>query len=320
MEIGQIETFIAVATFGGFHRAAEALHMSQPAVSARIKALEQSLGVTLFTRGQGALVLSQAGRALKPHAEQLLRQAALARQSIHELQPGGLGALRIAAALSVCTYLLPDVLSRFHDEHPNVMVTIRSGTSSSNEVLEMVMSGDAEIGLARSLYHPEIEKVSLRADPLVLVGESSLWSRAARPGHLKAHLEQVAEWPLIFFDRGSTDWTLTHAIFRRAGLVPNVVLEVEVIETAKKMVERGLGLAFLPHLAVAREIEKGTLVCIEIADAEPVRRTLDVIYSRHRPLRAEAQAFLSVVKSALSEAVSQGKTEKKPSHNSARLD
>lgn len=313
MEIGQIETFIAVATFGGFHRAAEALHMSQPAVSARIKALEQSLGVTLFTRGQGALVLSQAGRALKPHAEQLLRQAALARQSIHELQSGGLGALRIAAALSVCTYLLPDVLSRFHQEHPNVMVTIRSGTSSSNEVLEMVVGGDAEIGLARSLSHPEIEKVSLRADPLVLVGESSLWSRTAR----LAHVEQVAEWPLIFFDRGSTDWTLTHAIFHRAGLVPNVVLEVEVIETAKKMVERGLGLAFLPHLAVAQEIEKGTLVRIEIADAEPVRRTLDVIYSRHRPLRAEAQAFLRVVKSALSEAAGHNRNLKKPSRHSA---
>ena len=79
MEIDQIETFIAVGTFGGFHRAAEALRVSQPAVSARIKALEESLGATLFTRSHTGLTLSEAGRILKPYAEQLLRTASLAR-------------------------------------------------------------------------------------------------------------------------------------------------------------------------------------------------------------------------------------------------
>ena len=80
MEIDQIETFIAVGTFGGFHRAAEALRVSQPAVSARIKALEESLGATLFTRSHTGLTLSEAGRILKPYAEQLLRTASLARE------------------------------------------------------------------------------------------------------------------------------------------------------------------------------------------------------------------------------------------------
>ncbi|MGH7268071.1 MAG: LysR family transcriptional regulator, partial [Candidatus Rokuibacteriota bacterium] len=70
VEIDQIETFLAVGTFGGFRRAAVALRVSQPAVSARIKALETALGVTLFERGRGGLALSSAGRALRPHAEQ----------------------------------------------------------------------------------------------------------------------------------------------------------------------------------------------------------------------------------------------------------
>src|ERR1051326_7209357 len=91
MEIDQIETFLAVAAYGGFHRAAAALRMSQPAVSARIKALEQSLGVSLFTRAPGGLELSPAGRALKPYAEQLLQAATMARQAIQELNPGGKG-------------------------------------------------------------------------------------------------------------------------------------------------------------------------------------------------------------------------------------
>ena len=113
MEINQVETFLAVVTYGGFHRAAEALHVSQPAVSGRIRALEESLGVTLFTRGRANPLLSPAGKALRPHAEQILRTVASARQAVHELQPQTGGALRIAASLSICTYLIPDVMQDY---------------------------------------------------------------------------------------------------------------------------------------------------------------------------------------------------------------
>jgi len=294
VEIPQIEAFLAVGTFGGFRRAADALRITQPAVSARIKTLEDSLGVPLFERGRGGPALSAAGRALRPHAEQLLRAVALARQAVHDLRPASGGALQIAAVLSICTYLLPDVLQRFQAAHPKVMITVRSG--HSKEVLEMVVRGEAELGLARSLHHPAVETVSLRDDPLILVGRPS----AARSR--RARLEEIADRPLIFFDRGSSDWTLTHGLFRRAALVPNVALEVETIETAKRMVERGMGLAFLPHLAVGRELRRRSLVAIEIADAEPLSRSLDMIHPRQRPLSAEARALLAALRSALSDA------------------
>jgi DNA-binding transcriptional LysR family regulator len=295
MEIAQIETFLAVGTFGSFRRAAEALRVTQPAVSARIKALEESLDVKLFERRHDGLVVSAAGRALRPHAEQLLRAVALARQAVHELRPASGGALQMAAALSICTYLLPDVLKRFQATHSNVMITVRSG--HSKEVLEMVLREEAEIGLARSLHHPAVETVSLGDDPLVLVGHRGHWPMRAR----RARLEEVADRQLVLFDRGSSDWTLSHGLFRRAGLVPNVVLEVETIEAAKRMVERGLGLAFLPYLAVARELRRGTLVAIQIVDAEPLSRSLDVIHSRHRPLSTEAVAFLRTLRTAVRE-------------------
>jgi DNA-binding transcriptional LysR family regulator len=298
MEIPQVEAFLAVGTFGGFRRAAAALRLTQPAISARIRALEDSLNVRLFERGrQGhGLALSAAGRALRPHAEQLLQSVALARQAVHDIRPASGGAIQIAAVLSICTYLLPDVLKRFQTAHPSVMITVRSG--HSKEVLEMVLRGEAEIGLARSLHHPEVETVSLRDDPLVLVGRATSWPTNER----RARLEQVADRPLIFFDRGSSDWTLTQGLFRRAGLVPNVALEVETIETAKRMVERGMGLAFLPHLAVSRELRRRSLVAIEIVDAEPISRSLDVIHPRPRPLSTAARALLQALRSALTEA------------------
>jgi DNA-binding transcriptional LysR family regulator len=295
LEIGQIEAFLAVGTFGGFRRAAEALRVTQPAVSARIRALESALGVELFERGH-ALALSPAGRALRSPAEQILHAVALARQAVHDLRPSSAGAIRIAAVLSICTYLLPDVLKRFQALHPRVMITVRSG--HSKDVLEMVLRGEAEIGLARSLHHPEVETLSLRDDPLVLVGSPSTWPKPAR----RARLEEVASRPLIFFDRGSSDWTLSNNLFRSAGLVPNVIMDVETIETAKRMVERGMGLAFLPHLAVAREIRTRKLVAIEISDAERLSRSLDVIHPRQRPLSRDARGLLQVVRAAVSDA------------------
>ncbi len=134
-----------------------------------------------------------------------MRTASLARQAVHDQQPATGGPLEIAAALSISVYFLPDVLKRFHRVHPKVTITIRSG--HSKEVLDMVLGEEAEIGLARSLQHPEVETISLRDDPLLLMAHPMHGPKHAR----RAHLEQVASWPLIFYERGSSDWTLTTA-------------------------------------------------------------------------------------------------------------
>ena len=304
MEIDQIETFLAVGSYGGFHRAAAALRISQPAVSARIRALEDSLGVKLFTRTGGTLTVSPAGKALRPHAEQLLRDVTKARQAVHELQPSSRGTLSIAAALSVCTYFLPDVMKDYQAANPKVMVSLRSGTSV--QVLKMVLDGEAEIGVARSLNHPEVETMTLRDDPLILVGHPK--HPAAQRRHVR--LEDVEAMPLIFFDRGSSDWTLTQSLFRRAGQLPNTVLEVETIEAAKRMVERKLGLSFLPQIAVIHELRKGKLVAVEIANAEVLRRNLDVIYPRHRALTRDAQKLLELLQTAATAAPEMRKRRK----------
>lgn len=292
MEILQLETFLAVASYGGFHRAAEALHISQPAVSARIGALEHSLGTRLFERGPAGFSLSAAGKTLRPHAEQLLRQVAVARQAVHELRPAFGGALPIAASLSICTYLLPEVLKNYQSKHPEVVVSVRSGNSA--QVLKMVLDGEVEFGLARSLHHPEVETISLRDDPLILVGHP----RHTAMGSRRVRLEEVESLPIISYDRGSSDWTLTNGLFRRAGLLPNIVLEVETIEACKRMVLRKLGLAFLPQIAVHDELRRKKLVTLEITDAEPLRRSLDVIVPRRHPLSRNGRTLLSELREA----------------------
>jgi DNA-binding transcriptional LysR family regulator len=305
MEILQLETFLAVASYGGFHRAAQALRISQPAVSARISTLEESLGTRLFEREHGKFSLSLAGKALRPHAEQVLRQVAVARQAVHELHPISGGALPIAAALSICTYLLPEVLKKYQESHPNVIVSVRSGNSA--QVLKMVLDGEVDLGLARSLNHPEVETIQLRDDPLILVGH---------PGHpamarKKLRLEQLESMPIISYDRGSSDWTLMNGLFRRDGLLPNIVLEVETIEACKRMVLRKLGLAFLPQIAVVEELRRGRLCPLEIIDAEPLRRSLDVILPRRRPLSKSAKELVAGLREATQTPVKIGPNRKK---------
>jgi DNA-binding transcriptional LysR family regulator len=292
MEILQLETFLAVASYGGFHRAAEALDVSQPAVSARIGALEQSLGTRLFDRGPSGFSLSPAGKALRPHAEKLLQQVAVARQAVHELRPAFGGALPIAASLSICTYLLPEVLKSYQSKNPEVVVSVRSGNSA--QVLKMVLEGEVEFGLARSLHHPEVETISLRDDPLMLVGHP----RHPAMGNRKVSLEEVEGFPIISYDRGSSDWTLTNGLFRRAGLLPNIVLEVETIEACKRMVLRKLGLAFLPQIAVHDELRRKRLLTLEITDAESLRRSLDVIVPRRHPLSPNGKRLLEELREA----------------------
>jgi len=292
MEILQLETFLAVATYGGFHRAAEALRISQPAVSARISTLEELLGARLFERDQGKFSLSLAGKALRPHAEQVLRQVAIARQAVHELHPIAGGALPIAASLSICTYLLPEVLKKYQETHPSVVVSVRSGNSA--QVLKMVLDGEVDLGLARSLNHPEVETIRLRDDPLILVGHPGLPAMSRK----NLTLEELESVPLISYDRGSSDWTLMNGLFRKEGLLPNIVLEVETIEACKRMVLRKLGLAFLPQIALVEELRKGKLRPMEISGAEPLRRSLDVVLPRRRPLSKSARELVAGLREA----------------------
>ena len=132
MEIAQVEAFLAVGTFGGFRRAADALRVTQPAVSARIKGLEASLGVSLFQRGRGPLALSPAGRALRPHAEQLLQSVALARQAVHDLRPaaagavlGGLGRQALHAYLLSIEHPSQGTNLEFRSELPDDLLRLR---------------------------------------------------------------------------------------------------------------------------------------------------------------------------------------------------
>src|SRR5438067_3391110 len=129
MQLAQVESFLEVARRGSVSRAAEALFVTQPSLTARLLALENELGEQLFVRSRQGMRLTDAGRALLPHAERALRAVRDGRQAVLESHSGGGGQLLIAAAPAVSTYILPPLLEQFAATYPRVDVAVRTGHS-----------------------------------------------------------------------------------------------------------------------------------------------------------------------------------------------
>jgi len=268
MLLAQIEGFVEIARLGTMRRAAAALSISQPALTARLQSLEEELAAPLFRRTRTGMLPTAAGRAFLPYADRALEAVRSGGALVRELEHGIVGELAMAVAPAVSAYVLPEILSRFTEVHPNVRLLVRTG--HSEEVVELVARREVELGIVRQLRDPRVRSRPLYEDELVLV---------ARPDHRfvtagSIDVAEVSHAQLILFDRTSSYYDLTNALFRGAGVVPRGVTEVDNIEAAKRMVERGLGVALLPGTAVADALDDGSLSEIRLVGAEPIRRRI----------------------------------------------
>ncbi len=268
MLLSQIEGFLETARHGNLSRAADAVSVTQPALTARIQSLEAELGTPLFVRGRHGMALTDAGRAFVPYAERAVAALAAGESMLRELRRGGTGELVLGAAPAVSTYVLPALLVRYARRFPNVRLVVRTG--HSEDILESALRREIDLGLVRELHHPDVELRPLYEDVLVLVAAGS--HRFADRTTVGVHELEGAR--LILFDRTSSYYELTNAFFREAGVAPGGVMELDNIDAAKQMVGQGLGVALLPHTSVAAELADGRLRAIDIEGAAPIRRRI----------------------------------------------
>jgi DNA-binding transcriptional LysR family regulator len=288
MRTEQLDAFVEVARRGSVSRAAEALYVTQPTLTARLKGLEQELDAKLFVRSQRGMRLSDAGRAYLPYAERTLDTVSSGKRLLTELARGESGQLALSAAPAVSTYVLPRILTRFRRTHPKVALAVRTG--HSEEVLELVLREQVQVGLGRALRHPQVEAIPFYEDELVLVVDS----RHRFASEEEVSPDELSEVQLILFDRTSSYHRLTSEFFEEVGAVPRGVMELDNIDATKKMVEQGLGIAFLPHTAVAAELEAGSLRAVTLADAPSPKRRIVIFRRRDAgPLSGALQAFLN---------------------------
>lgn len=278
MLLPHLEAFVEIARRGTVRQAGEILHIGQPALSERIATLERIVGLPLFERSPKGMTLTAAGRAFLPHAERALDSVHTGIEYARNVELARSSQVIVGAAPAISAYVLPELIARLRQRRPDVRALVRTG--HSEEIVSLVAAGDIHVGLIRDLHDARVDALPLFEEELKLV---------VRPDHPFAYdgridVARLRDSVLILFDRTSSYYDMTHALFRGAGVVPGGTMEVDNIETAKRMTLRGLGVAFLPSTAIADSLADRSLVAITVIGVASIRRRVVAVQRLGHPL------------------------------------
>jgi DNA-binding transcriptional LysR family regulator len=295
MRVGQLphlETFAQAAELNSFTAAAKVLGLTQAAVSQRVQALEQALGVSLFDRQGGRILLTKAGQRLYGYVERILALHQEARIALGGQKTPLAGELSLAASSVPGERLLPPLLSAFRKKHPHIKV--RATVTDTQVVLRQVEQGQAHLGLVGGKTdNPHLEFRCVGGDELALIvpGGHALARRRRLP------FGQLARHPLIVREPGSgSRWCLEQALARAGNSVADlrVVLELGSNESIKEAVLQGLGLAILSRRAVGKEIKSGRLHGLQVTGLS-LMREIFAVWDKRRVLPIPARLFLDLL-------------------------
>jgi DNA-binding transcriptional LysR family regulator len=285
MNLHQLELFLAVATQGSVTRAAELLHISQPAISARIRDLETALGEDLFEQRGRRIYLTDAGQELRVHAETILREVGEAKRAVAEIHGLERGTLRVVATTTVGTYVLPRILGRFHRSHAGITLVL----DVTNERRALDLLRRRRMDLAVLGYTEGVED---------MVVEHFMENRlfiTASPDHALAGRDAVpfaelATYPFLVREEGSGTRAVIASLFAEHGLTPRITMELRHSAAIKQAVMAGLGVGLLSGQEMGMELASGTLITLEI-EGLLVRRDWHIMHPRDHRLPHAAEAF-----------------------------
>ncbi len=293
MELQQLRGLCEVAREGSFTRAARNLFVTQSAVSQQIRSLEEELGHPLVERIRNGARLTAAGHCLYRRARAVMEELRQAREEIDAESAVVGGRVVMATSDTNCTYILPPVLQAFRELFPRVEVDIRNKMSS--EIAPLVLDDEIDFGLATlPLQHPRLQTEALfeRRDVWICPSNHPLADRK------RLNAKAVAGYPLLALERGSQSRVLFDDLFRRAGLAPQLAMELGSIEVLKRFVEIGFGMALVPKISVTEEVEAGRFIGITATGV--TRRSVGLVLHRTRKPSAATAALVERMRVQLS--------------------
>jgi len=293
VDLRRLEVFVAVARERNFTHAARQLHLSQSAVSQQIAALEVEIDAQLFDRSRRRVALTPAGVALVEWANRLLADGAAAQRAVTAAQGRMTGTLRIAASLTVATYLLPQPLAELARTYPEVRIFVR--VENTEHVAIALHDGHADIGLVEGELNPEgLELEVLRHDELVVI--APFGHRFADDDEIE--FAQLTAEPFVSRERGSGTRQVADAALRRAGYVPEqlrTIAELSGIEPIKAVVEAGLGIAIVSEVSIRRELQQQTLIARPVRGVV-MRRELAAVFAARQPALPAARELVRLLR------------------------
>jgi DNA-binding transcriptional LysR family regulator len=292
MELMQLEMFVAMAEEGNFHKAAERVFRTQPALSMAIRKLEQELGARLFDRSnRNACVLTDTGEMLYDYAKRLLNlrdEAMVTLQQLHNLQSGR---IRIGANESTSLYVLPKLILEFREKHPKIKIEVFRQLSA--KLPQELRQRNLDLVILSFLPgESDLEALPILRDELALI--LSPEHRLAR--RERVHVRDLGEECFIAHNVRSPSREKVVEAFRRFQTPLNITIEIATIETIKRFVSMRLGLAFVPKMCVQEELARGLLVVVPVEGLR-YERTLWAVRRRTDGHSHASQAFMQVITS-----------------------
>lgn len=283
-----LRAFLALIDLGNFHRAAEALNMSQPALSRRIQKLEGTVGAQLFERTTRQVAPTAVGRELTPLVRRLLDEFDTSLFSFRDMGLRRTGLVTMACLPTAAFYFLPTVIRDFNAEFPNIRFRILDLTA--NDGLKAVSRGEVEFGINfMGGTNAELDFMPLADDPFVLAAlrEHPLMRRSEVSwSELQAHR-------LITVDRSSGNRTLMDAALARSNLQMTWFYETTHLSTSLGLVEAGLGISVLPRLATPGKDHP--ILTTRPLVSPSISRTIGVVSRRGTNLSPPAQHFIEML-------------------------
>ena len=255
LSLRQLRTFLAVVESGGISAAARTLNLTQPAASQQLRELERALHARLLERAGGKVVPTAAGEALLGPARRAQAAVQDAFTAVASLRAGETGRVRLGTGATACIYLLPPVLAAVKRRMPGLEVLIATG--NSGDMLRRVETGELDIALVTMPVAARrgLSVTRLMSDPLVALVPAHM----APPG-ASLTAAQIARLPLILYERGGSTRAIIDTWFRRAGLTPSPIMQLDSIETIKTLVSGGLGASIMPKLALGQPVKAAAML------------------------------------------------------------
>ena len=281
MEIRTLRTFLMVADVGTIVEASRRLNCVQSNVTSRIKALEEELGVTLFTRSRSGMSLTSAGAVLRDHARTVLRAERDASIALSSHTSGG-GLLRIGSMESTFATRLPACIGRFCGQNPTARIDLQSGPTE--ELVSLTLNGRIDVALIGGAYaHPDLRAVPVFNEEMVLISAQNA-----------QRIEDAIQARLIVFRPGCSYRFYAETWVKRQGLGPNEIVELGTLDGILGCVASGVGVSILPKSVVQASVHRNMLYMHELDGAD---RFIDT-YAIHRRSSGTAgliEEFLSAL-------------------------
>ncbi|MBT9466621.1 LysR family transcriptional regulator [Hydrogenophaga sp.] len=281
----QLRVFTEVAQRQSMARAAETLHLSSSAVSMQIKEIENQVGLPLFDRHGREISLSTAGEYFLVHARRMLAELKEAENAMARFKRLEHGHLTIGI-VSTATYFVPQLLARFHEEHPGVDVRLRV-VGNREQMVALMEAGDVDLSvMGRPPKEIATRAESFAAHPFVFV---------CPPGHPllavgQPHVASLQDYPFIVREFGSGTRAAMTEYFTAHRFKPHITMEMSSNETVKQAVMAGMGLSFLSLHTVGLEVSNGLMQVLDV-EGTPVMRMWNIVRLQSKVLSPAAEAF-----------------------------